>query len=115
MLKNSGIGLLQVHWHIVVPSAVHKQLMLIQVSTHNLERVRRIKSRMVRLTTRVETIREFLQKFLDDDSDMHDMNLTARQQDMLERQTSLIRNSLARSSLTGKSALLRCWLCRNAS
>ena len=85
------------------------------MSTHNLERVRRIKSRMVRLTTRVETIREFLQKFLDDDSDMHDMNLTARQQDMLERQTSLIRNSLARNSLTGKSALLRCWWCRDAS
>ena len=73
----------------------------LQVSTHNLERVRRIKSRMVRLTTRVETIREFLEKFLDDDSDMHDMNLTARQQDMLERQTSLIRNSLVRNSLSG--------------
>lgn len=64
-----------------------------------MERVRRIKSRMVRLTTRVETMREVLEKFLDDDSDMHDMNLTARQQDMLERQNSLIRNSLARNSL----------------
>lgn len=58
---------------------------------------------MVRLTTRVETMREVLEKFLDDDSDMHDMNLTARQQDMLERQTSLIRNSLARSSFTGEA------------
>ena len=74
---------------------------LLQVTTHNLERVRRVKSRMVRLTTRVETLRELLEKFLDDDSDMHDMNLTARQQDLLERQTSLIRNSLMRTSLNG--------------
>ena len=72
-----------------------------QVTTHNLERVRRVKSRMVRLTTRVETVRELLEKFLDGDSDMHDMNLTARQQDLLDRQTSLIRNSLIRTSLTG--------------
>ena len=49
-----------------------------QVTTQNLERVRRIKNRMVRLTTKVETIREVLEKFLDDDSDMKDMNLTAR-------------------------------------
>lgn len=50
----------------------------VQVTTQNLERVRRIKNRMVRLTTKVETIREVLEKFLDDDSDMKDMNLTAK-------------------------------------
>ena len=50
-----------------------------QVSTHNLERVRRIKNRMVRLNTRVETIHELLEKLLDDDSDMKDINLTAKQ------------------------------------
>lgn len=50
----------------------------LQVTTHNLERVRRIKSRMVRLKTRGETIREVLEKYLDDDSDMKDMNLTAK-------------------------------------
>jgi hypothetical protein len=33
---------------------------------------------MVRLTTRVETLREVLEKFLDDDSDMKDLNLTAK-------------------------------------
>ncbi len=44
----------------------------------NLERVRRIKSRMVRLKTRGETIREVLEKYLDDDSDMKDMNLSAK-------------------------------------
>eukprot|EP00890_Picochlorum_soloecismus_P000095 jgi/Picsp_1/1086/NSC_04569-R1_magnesium transporter mrs2-1 len=50
-----------------------------KVTTSNLERVRRIKNRMVRLTTRVETLREVLEKFLDDDSDMRDMNLAARE------------------------------------
>ena len=51
----------------------------LQVSTHNLERVRRIKNRMVRLNTRVETIHELLEKLLDDDDDMKDLNLTAKQ------------------------------------
>ena len=50
----------------------------LQISTTNLERVRRVKTRMVRLTTRVETLREVLEKFLDDDSDMKDLNLTAK-------------------------------------
>lgn len=64
-----------------------------KVSTHNLERVRRIKNRMVRLNTRVETIHELLEKLLDDDSDMKDINLTAKQLDM-KRTLSLQRNSL---------------------
>ncbi len=34
---------------------------------------------MVRLNTRVETIHELLEKLLDDDSDMKDINLTAKQ------------------------------------
>ena len=55
------------------------------VTTPNLERVRRVKTRLVRLTTRVETLREALEKILDDDSDMHDMNLTARALDAIER------------------------------
>ena len=37
---------------------------------------------MVRLNTRVETIHELLEKLLDDDSDMRDMNLTAKQQEV---------------------------------
>lgn len=41
--------------------------------------MRRIKNRMVRLNTRVETIHELLEKLLDDDSDMKDINLTAKQ------------------------------------
>lgn len=61
-----------------------------KVSSPHLERVRRIKNNLVRLTTRVETVREVLEKFLDDDSDMHDLNLTAKelheQQEEQERQ-----------------------------
>ena len=33
---------------------------------------------MVRLSTRVETLKEVLQKYLDDDADMKDLNLSAK-------------------------------------
>lgn len=52
--------------------------LLRQVTTLLLDKMRRIKNRMVRLKTRVETIRELLEKFLEDESDMKSMNLTAR-------------------------------------
>eukprot|EP00884_Botryococcus_braunii_P008671 jgi/Botrbrau1/17805/Bobra.0127s0054.1 len=61
-----------------------------QVTTSNLERVRSCKTRLVRLVTRVETLREVLEKFLDDDSDMHAMHLTARVLDQLERKNSFL-------------------------
>ncbi len=35
-----------------------------------------------------QTLREMLEKLLDDDSDMHAMHLTARAMDQLERQVS---------------------------
>ncbi|KAK2077395.1 hypothetical protein QBZ16_004240 [Prototheca wickerhamii] len=68
------------------------------ITTSNLERVRRIKNRMVRLTTRVETLREVLEKFLDDDGDMHDMHLTAKS---VEREQLLDRASLRTASVAG--------------
>ncbi len=49
-----------------------------QVTRRNLEQLRTIKTRMVRLFTKVETIRELLERLLDDDDDMRDMNLTAK-------------------------------------
>ena len=67
---------------------ISRRVLLLQVSTGNLERVRRIKNRLVRLTTRVQTLREMLEKLMDDDSDMHAMHLTARAYDQLERQVS---------------------------
>jgi hypothetical protein len=70
------------------------------VNTNNLERVRTCKSRLVRLVTRVETIREVLEKFLDDDSDMHAMHLTARALDQLERKTSFLQVGLRAPRVT---------------
>ena len=74
---------------LLMPPAVYRQHPLktllpirpcnAQVTSPKLERVRRIKNRLVRLTTRVETVREVLEKFLDDDEDMHDLNLTANE------------------------------------
>ena len=65
------------------------------MSTGNLERVRRIKNRLVRLTTRVQTLREMLEKLMDDDSDMHAMHLTARAYDQLERQVVVLSAALS--------------------
>jgi len=48
------------------------------VTTLNLERVRKIKTRHQRLLTRVQSLREELQGFLDDDADMFRMCLTRR-------------------------------------
>lgn len=65
-----------------------------KVDTENLERVRRVKNRMVRLTTRVETLREVLEKFLDDDADMRDMNLAAKEaREEQERIQDLLKHS----------------------
>lgn len=50
-----------------------------KVNTHNLELVRRVKSNQVRLTTKVETVREVLESLLNDDKDMRAMNLTAKE------------------------------------
>lgn len=62
------------------------------VTIVNLERVRRIKSRMTRLKARVESIREILERYLNDDDDMLDMYLSSkavideRVHEMLEEQ-----------------------------
>ena len=51
-----------------------------QVTTNNLERVRKVKTRHQRLYTRVQTIREELQRFLEDDEDMMKMCLTRKKE-----------------------------------
>ncbi|KAK9820945.1 hypothetical protein WJX81_001015 [Elliptochloris bilobata] len=48
------------------------------VTTGNLERVRKVKTRHQRLWTRVVTVREELQRFLEDDDDMMKMCLTRK-------------------------------------
>ena len=56
------------------------------MSTANLERVRKVKTRHQRLYTRVVTVREELQRFLEDDDDMMKMCLTRKKE--LERLVS---------------------------
>lgn len=56
------------------------------MSTSNLERVRKVKTRHQRLYTRVVTVREELQRFLEDDDDMMKMCLTRKKE--LERLVS---------------------------
>ena len=49
-----------------------------KVTSVNLERVKRVKGRMTRATGRIAAVREEIQRFLDDDSDMRDMYLTRK-------------------------------------
>ena len=49
-----------------------------RVDNVNLERVRKMKTRLVRVTGRVSKVREEIQRYLDDDSDMRDMYLTRK-------------------------------------
>lgn len=53
---------------------------VVQTSTANLERVRKMKTRHQRLQTRVTTVREELQSFLEDDDDMMKMCLTHKKE-----------------------------------
>ncbi|KAG6545287.1 hypothetical protein Mapa_013247 [Marchantia paleacea] len=49
-----------------------------KVSTLNLERVRRLKSRLVILTRRVQKVRDEIEQLMDDDGDMAEMYLTQK-------------------------------------
>ena len=60
--------------------------MALQVNTQNLEKMRKVKTRHQRLYARVETAREELQRFLEDDDDMAKMCLTRKKE--LERMVS---------------------------
>jgi hypothetical protein len=59
---------------------------MLQVNTTNLERMRKVKTRHQRLYARVETVREELQRFLEDDDDMAKMCLTRKKE--MERMVS---------------------------
>nr|GEY98030.1 magnesium transporter MRS2-1-like [Tanacetum cinerariifolium]GEZ05934.1 magnesium transporter MRS2-1-like [Tanacetum cinerariifolium] len=48
------------------------------ISTSNLERVRRLKSRLVALTRRVQKVRDEIEQLMDDDGDMAEMYLTEK-------------------------------------
>ncbi|KAL8171615.1 hypothetical protein V2J09_023419 [Rumex salicifolius] len=53
-----------------------------KISTSNLERVRRLKSRLVALTRRVQKVRDEIEQLMDDDGDMAEMYLTEKKQQM---------------------------------
>lgn len=50
-----------------------------KISSRNLDRVRKLKSAMTRLTSRVQKVRDELEQLLDDDGDMADLFLTRKQ------------------------------------
>ncbi|PNH07686.1 Magnesium transporter MRS2-10 [Tetrabaena socialis] len=66
-----------------------------KVTAANLEKARRIKNRLVRLTKNVQSVREVLERFLNDDDDMHRLHLTGAE---LSRQVSLRQGDLGRLS-----------------
>ncbi|XP_016741548.1 magnesium transporter MRS2-2 isoform X1 [Gossypium hirsutum] len=49
-----------------------------QISSRNLDRVRKLKSAMTRLTNRVQKVRDELEQLLDDDDDMTDLYLSRK-------------------------------------
>ncbi|KAK2648508.1 hypothetical protein Ddye_015997 [Dipteronia dyeriana] len=49
-----------------------------KISSHNLDRVRKLKSAMTRLTNRVQKVRDELEQLLDDDDDMADLYLSRK-------------------------------------
>uniref|UniRef100_A0A7C9AC18 Magnesium transporter n=1 Tax=Opuntia streptacantha TaxID=393608 RepID=A0A7C9AC18_OPUST len=49
-----------------------------KISSRNLDRVRKLKSAMTRLTNRVQKVRDELEQFLDDDEDMADLYLSRK-------------------------------------
>ncbi|KAL3721161.1 hypothetical protein ACJRO7_005907 [Eucalyptus globulus] len=53
-----------------------------KISTLNLERVRRLKSRLVALTRRVQKVRDEIEQLMDDDGDMAEMYLTEKKRSM---------------------------------
>ena len=53
-----------------------------KISTVNLERVRRLKSRLVALTRRVQKVRDEIEQLMDDDGDMAEMYLTEKKKRM---------------------------------
>uniref|UniRef100_A0A0E0PB61 Magnesium transporter n=2 Tax=Oryza TaxID=4527 RepID=A0A0E0PB61_ORYRU len=53
-----------------------------KISTLNLERVRRLKSKLVALTRRVQKVRDEIEQLMDDDGDMAEMYLTEKKRRM---------------------------------
>ena len=61
-----------------VESSLALEKLAQRVTAHHLDAVRRVKNHMVRLSTRVETIRSLLEKYLGDDDDLAELHLTGQ-------------------------------------
>ncbi|XVE91200.1 hypothetical protein DITRI_Ditri20bG0135200 [Diplodiscus trichospermus] len=59
------------------------------VSNLNLERVRRLKSRLVALTRRIRKIRDEIEKVMDDSEEMAEMYLTEKKRKMMESSSNI--------------------------
>ncbi|GIL57731.1 hypothetical protein Vafri_12881 [Volvox africanus] len=66
-----------------------------KVNPIDLEKARRIKNRLVRMTREVESVREILERFLNDNGDMHRLHLTGAE---MSRQVSMRPGDLSRLS-----------------
>ncbi|BDA40370.1 magnesium transporter MRS2-B [Coccomyxa sp. Obi] len=76
-----------------------------KVTTDFLDRLRQMKARMNGLKTQVETMKEVLEKYLEDEDDMLDMNLTARGQGTRHASFQLQRESMQRHKGSGRHSL----------
>ncbi|XVF86326.1 hypothetical protein PTKIN_Ptkin18bG0030400 [Pterospermum kingtungense] len=72
-----------------------------EVSSFNLERVRRLKSRLVALSRRIHKIRDEIEKIMDDSEGMGEMYLTEKKRKMME--SSLNSSSCDNDKSDGKS------------
>ncbi|KAK9916261.1 hypothetical protein WJX75_000643 [Coccomyxa subellipsoidea] len=76
-----------------------------KVTTDFLDRLRQMKARMNGLKTQVETMKEVLEKYLEDEDDMLDMNLTARGQGTRHASFQLQRESMQRHKGVSRHSL----------
>ncbi|CAL8467341.1 g6878 [Coccomyxa elongata] len=76
-----------------------------KVTTDFLDRLRQIKARMNGLKTQVETMKEVLEKYLEDEDDMLNMNLTARGQGTRHASFQLQRDSMQRHKGVSRHSL----------
>ncbi|OIW17879.1 hypothetical protein TanjilG_00242 [Lupinus angustifolius] len=72
-----------------------------KISSRNLDRVRKLKSAMTRLTARVQKVRDELEQLLDDDDDMADLYLSRKAGSSSPVSGSGLANSFGASSTIG--------------
>ena len=95
----AGKNLLELRTRAALTLKTNPVFFRVQVSTVNLERVRKVKTRHQRLLSRVTTVREELERFLEDDDDMAKMCLTRRREVPHRSLTQVVKTELNISSI----------------